>query len=384
MTINTDYLNEHPEFLQMIQDVIEFEETKMQEIHYKRGWTWHDVKIETRPLNKMVTEIRVIEVVHTTNSRIGYRISVDRDVLKAYCLKKVALLEELDKAAAERVVIPAAHEQQKLEERKSLPEKKPTMSMFDDIYGLTAKKQMIIDTYRSERTHVLLNGPPGCAKSMILEDLAKLPNYYFTTGSSASKSGLMKMLFQLMPPGVCVDELDKMEKEDFPALLTFMVSGRLTETKAGTTGKIREAHLDSRVFASSNYIDRIPAEVQSRFIIINIQKYTDFEFQQIAIKMGEKYKVDRSNVMYMVQKLKAGMPDADLRDVEQLFKIGATNMTDINRKVPVFIEAQKPLPLSPEELAAQAQEEQIAQLRQQRIQRNNMALIYPQRRQRRY
>jgi hypothetical protein len=85
-------------------------------------------------------------------------------------------------------------------------------------------------TGQDRRIHVLLVGPPGVSKSLLLLEAEKeIPEdrRVFVLGSQVSKAGLRERL--LSNPDVdfvLIDELDKMGKEDYDVLLSLMAEGR--------------------------------------------------------------------------------------------------------------------------------------------------------------
>lgn len=93
--------------------------------------------------------------------------------------------------------------------------------IFDDIYGLDDIKQLFMRAISSEKQiHLLLVGPPACAKSLFMQEIIKLDGSYFTLGSNSTMSGMVDALFELEPRFLIIDELEKMSVKDQTILLS--------------------------------------------------------------------------------------------------------------------------------------------------------------------
>lgn len=114
------------------------------------------------------------------------------------------------------------------------------------------------------RNHFLWIGDSALGKSVWFYEIRRLPSVYATTGSTASKAGIVKVLFDLQPAFLIVDEADKLPEADLSALLEVMESGEVTETKVRGDAVGRRFQLDPLVFLACNDGDRIPKELRSR------------------------------------------------------------------------------------------------------------------------
>ena len=151
---------------------------------------------------------------------------------------------------------------------------------FGDIYGFEDIKELFMRAISSEKqTHILLCGPPACAKSLFLQELAKLNDSYFTLGSTSTKSGMVDALFELEPRFLIIDELEKMSVKDQTVLLSLMEGGMISETKHRKT---RQTQLNTTVFAASNSIDNLLPPLLTRFAVLHLQPYGYEEFRQIT------------------------------------------------------------------------------------------------------
>ena len=147
---------------------------------------------------------------------------------------------------------------------------------FEDVKDAIARA---IESRR--RMHFLLEGPPACAKSLILEGIrSAVPGSYITFGSRTSAAGLSDVLFENQPTILLMDEADKMRVECFSVLLGLMESGEILETKSQ---KVRGIKLETMVIAACNSSKKFPPEFLSRFALhINFPQYTREEFIKVC------------------------------------------------------------------------------------------------------
>jgi MoxR-like ATPase len=68
-------------------------------------------------------------------------------------------------------------------------------------------------------------------------------------GGSASKSGMIDVLFDIRPKCLLIDEIEDLKPEYQTMLLSLMETGILTQTMHK---KLRQTHLKTWVFATSN------------------------------------------------------------------------------------------------------------------------------------
>lgn len=149
---------------------------------------------------------------------------------------------------------------------------------FEDIKQALA---LAIETRR--RINFMLEGPPACAKSLLLEGVrSAVPDAYIAFGSRTSAAGLSEALFEHQPPVLLMDEADKMGNDVYSVLLGLMESGEILETKSR---KSRGIKLDTLVIAACNSSAKMPREFLSRFALHALfPTYTRDEF--IAVCRG--------------------------------------------------------------------------------------------------
>ena len=147
---------------------------------------------------------------------------------------------------------------------------------FDDLKDAIS---YAVETRR--RTHFLLEGPPACAKSLMLEAVRSVvPGAYPAAGSRTSAAGLSQVLFEHQPTVLLLDEADKMDSECFAVLLGLMENGEILETKSNKT---RGIVLNTMVIAACNSSEKMTAEFLSRFALHpHFPAYTRDEFIEVC------------------------------------------------------------------------------------------------------
>jgi len=147
---------------------------------------------------------------------------------------------------------------------------------FDDVKEALARA---VEARR--RTNFLLEGPPACAKSIMLEGVrSAVPDAYIAFGSRTSGAGLSEALFEYQPSVLLMDEADKMDNEVYSVLLGLMESGEVLETKSRKTRGIK---LDTLVIAACNSSAKMPPAFLSRFALhVHFPAYSRDEFIDVC------------------------------------------------------------------------------------------------------
>ncbi|GAI29045.1 unnamed protein product, partial [marine sediment metagenome] len=147
---------------------------------------------------------------------------------------------------------------------------------FDDI-----KDAIAMAVASRQRINFLLEGPPACAKSIMLEGVrSAVPDAYIAFGSRTSASGLSDALFEFQPSVLLLDEADKMHNDVYSVLLGLMESGEILETKSRKTRGIK---LDTMLIAACNSTAKMPREFLSRFALhVLFPTYTREEFIDVC------------------------------------------------------------------------------------------------------
>ncbi len=203
-------------------------------------------------------------------------------------------------------------------------------------------------TGQDRRIHVLLIGPPGVSKSLLLLEAEKeIPEdrRVFVLGSQVSKAGLRERL--LSNPNVdfvLIDELDKMGKEDYDVLLSLMETGRIAVLKHRMQ---RDEKVMATVIATANHLERIPVELLDRFLLLYVESYDSQDFVKVATRIlmergqlerGQAEEIARLCWEYGYRSIRdvvrvANFAEGDVNKAHEMLKIMAarTPPTDITR-----------------------------------------------------
>lgn len=93
---------------------------------------------------------------------------------------------------------------------------------------------------------------------------------------------------------ICIDEIDKLKKNDQTALLNLLENGILSSTKVRKTRSIRLKGV--KVFATSNDVGRLVEPLRSRFLKFALPEYTWESFLAITQKLlPQRYGLDEAN-----------------------------------------------------------------------------------------
>jgi Holliday junction DNA helicase RuvB len=215
-----------------------------------------------------------------------------------------------------------------LEESLGLSNKK---TVFDDIVGHDDIKQIFrMALYSEKPVHILLVGPPGTSKTMFLEKILNQDrnNSYFTLGAHSSKAGMVSTLFERRPKYLLIDEIEHMPAADQTVLLSLMQSGIISETKVRKT---RSTQMKTWIFATSNGTKKLSDALLSRFMVIELEKYSYEEFKDISVQLlvnsqEEGVEFDLANII--AEEVYKNFKNSNIRDVIKIGRI-ARNRDDV-------------------------------------------------------
>ncbi len=204
-----------------------------------------------------------------------------------------------------------------LEEQLSVRER--ALKVFLKVERLDDIKEMMLRALESsERAHILLTGPPACAKSLFMSEMERLmpSKVYFTEGASTTKAGLQKFIAENPDKEIIIiDEIDKMPMPHQEGLLTMMERGEFTSTKVRNTQAVKA---NIRIFATSNSTERLSKPMLSRFTVFEIPEYNYEEFEAISVRIIKK--LHQNAVIHIAWSVwKTG--SKDVRDVLKIAKL---------------------------------------------------------------
>lgn len=148
-------------------------------------------------------------------------------------------------------------------------------TLFDSVYDRDNAKLVLERALRSKQpVHVLLVGDAASGKSQLLECCAALPQTRYAVGGMTTSSGLVDFLLER--PGtqlILIDEFGKADMSDYAALYSLMEQGQVPRLQHGKTEVV---HWRGRIFGATNEpdLERIPAALRSRFVIVRLENYT--------------------------------------------------------------------------------------------------------------
>lgn len=260
------------------------------------GWEWYHVRGSWQTLNKLVRH-RILDVVYKTNKAIVYKASNREGLKKALADYRRTILQE------------------------QVPKQVPP-DLFDIIIGHEDKKEIIkrILDPSVKHLHALLLGVVATAKTMIMEELSRLPGSKLVIGSYTSRVGLFEVLYNERPDYLLIDEIDKIEDaKDLAILLSLMQTGYISETKHN---RDRTARLPTKVFASANNLKGLPHELLSRFILLRFPEYTDDEFTDVVVNiLKTREGLTESLALYISQKCLYELSTRDVRDAIKIARL---------------------------------------------------------------
>ncbi|MEM1975106.1 MAG: AAA family ATPase [Candidatus Caldarchaeum sp.] len=189
-------------------------------------------------------------------------------------------------------------------------------------------------TGRDYRIHVLLAGPPGIAKTMLILSVEKevpAENRLFLLGSQVSKAGLRNKLLEAgeRVELVLIDELDKMAKTDYDVLLSLMQTGRISVLKGNIEA---DRTCLATVIATANYLEKIPAEVLDRFMILYLPQYDSGDFEKVAVRIFTEYGFDE----YSARNLGRTMWSNGFRSARDVLRVARYSQGDMRQALTVL------------------------------------------------
>ena len=248
---------EHPSWERCLTNMVRWEEEHPPEgpDDDYTGWAWPQVNTNPSIINAMIG-LGFADPRYSSRSR------------KVYRLRSV----EATKEALASLDIPGI-EQEPLN----------IDDLFTDIVGHDRVKMLLTFALKADGpVHVLLVGPPGVAKTLMLRDIGALTGGQWYAGSTTTKAGLVSLLLTERPPYLVIDEIDKMSLMDTTPLLNLMETGMVTRLQHGRRDRVQ---MTTSVFAGANDVRRIEARspaLLSRFAVCNIPPYTKGQFIEVA------------------------------------------------------------------------------------------------------
>jgi holliday junction DNA helicase RuvB len=253
-------LSEHPEWMRDLEEMVAWEEDHPSvepdgSDTWKGDWSWEKVHSSWHKVNQLIGH-RLVDQAYKSRSSSTFRLH-DRVGIR----EALEMLRDVSKPAA---YVPAIGYDR----------------LFEDVVGHDAAKTVLRSALlATEPVHVLLWGPPGSAKTLLQEDIGRLPNAAWYAGTTTSKAGLVSLLLSTQPKFLVLDQIDEMGQADRTPLLHLMEGGTLTELKYARKSAVT---LPTKVFANANDPDKLGTALLSRFSKVHIPGYTPADFVRVA------------------------------------------------------------------------------------------------------
>jgi MoxR-like ATPase len=201
---------------------------------------------------------------------------------------------------------------------------------FDKVVGYDGIKRTFVRSLTSkEPVHILLVGPPGQAKTTFGEKKA-----FFTVGGNASKSGMIDVLFDMRPKYLLIDEIEYLKPEYQTTLLSLMETGILTQTMHS---KVRQIHLKTWVFATSNGTKKLSEPLLSRFRVMHLNEYSFSQFYEISVKKLLAEGLDNKSAHEIAISVWEQLPNPNTRNCVQIGRL-VKNERDIQMAQQLLVE----------------------------------------------
>lgn len=258
----------HPDYRERLVEIVAYEEANPPVVDPGTGlswggWCWQDVHTRPPTLNVMVGE-GVLDMIYQSRSQTRYQLR-DRPATK----EALTMPTDPDLVLLRGGAAPSA----------------PSDRMFELVIGHDWVKLLLLYALRAdEPVHVLLTGPPGTAKTLLLSAISHLTGAELYAGSTTTKAGLVGMLLRTRPRYLALDEVDKMAEGDMTPLLNLMEGGVVTRLHFNVAERVT---LPTRVFATANDTRRLSDPILSRFLKIDVPAYTAQEFTAVTRRVLE-------------------------------------------------------------------------------------------------
>jgi len=195
--------------LELLNEMVKFEESHDMEKEYKIGWGWRHVRVWPATLSRLFKD-GYLETVFRSNSFTGYRLSEFGRKVAAGAKEKEAPQTQIKLVFSE--------------------------DLFQDIIGHDEVKELLRGFSHGRETGTRFAdrtaGPGQDPISMGIFERVCGEKAIWLVGSATSKAGLWDLVAERQPQILLVDEMDKMNAADTAALLSMMEGGAWLEQKS--------------------------------------------------------------------------------------------------------------------------------------------------------
>lgn len=309
-----EFLDNNPKYVDALKRCISVQmELESEWSSEHRGFEWHQVQVQPARLTKMVEE-GLLKVTFNSNSTTEYRVK-NPDLCT----------EMIDKVESDGNAV-------------FLTEPEIPDDIFEVIIGYEDVKERMKRALksRSVRQSILLVGPRASAKTIFLEEIARIPGTLRMTGRSMTPAGMENNLLR-MPRYIIIDEFGRMPVECFDILLPYQDPKQpFSVTKVGKDATI-SIEEKAPVFGSMNPTERVPEENRDRFWRFSFDRYEEEEFRTISRRLlSREFGLDEDLGEYIAEKLmEIEGRDVSIRDVERIGEVVECR-EDVDREIDVL------------------------------------------------
>ena len=217
---------------------------------------------------------------------------------------------------------------------------KDPSELFREIIGYEeVKKAFNLFLSSQKNINVLLDGPPGCSKTLFLLAILKhCKDVFFVDGSNASGPGMFDELLtsKQNTKYLLIDEIDGLSKKDQKALLNLFETGMLVSVKVRK--QARKEFKNLKVFATCNNTEKLSNALMSRFFRLSLREYSETEFIDIAKKLY--LKKDQELIEYIAKAVWHVLGSKDIRDFQKIAD-HSDNSTDADMLIELQLKYSK-------------------------------------------
>ena len=302
-------LTGHNDWIPILKEALRIEEKgkgEANESGYKYfGWEWYEIPADARTLNTMVVS-RVIGIGYKSRNATHYMLKNPEAANRV-----ISILEEpVEQLPSEEKEVPS--------------------DLFTSIVDHNNEKTILRYAIESQKpVHILLRGVPASGKTLFLIELSRLPNTCYALGPTLSEAGLADLLFISQPSFLLVDEIDRLGGQNLGVLNSLMATGIVSESKYRKT---RTIMLNTKVFAAGIRIEKLPADLLSRFVKLNFPAYTREQFMKVTVNLLSREDISPDNASYIGEQVwSMNGTSADIRQCVYIARLAEANGTTTSR-----------------------------------------------------
>lgn len=238
-------LSENPQWIRVLKEALSVEEERRGKGEEFQDWEWYEVHCPIPLLHRMVAA-RILDIPYKTRKTTLFKVREPEIIREA--------IEILSKPTVS-------------------PEEKIPSDLFSTIVGFDNIKAILRYAIEApDRVGILLTGPPASAKTLMLLELARLPNSLYILAQTMSAAGLVLALRIHQPKYLLIDEIDRLDPEDIGVLnsllstgIVCLVPGQMILTHSGIR-KISELKIGDKILSSSGEIQEIISTMNREYL----------------------------------------------------------------------------------------------------------------------